>query len=167
MHRLKERLRKRKWEGSDIKKALSALDSQSSHHHHIVLQFSVITSILMILLGNFLASLVLIPPLLALDGWFLYAVVGLLGFCLGLLFEILTRSISSLEHEHHVLLSLFIPFAALLSVLYICMFSNDIAQGLGIGNTQNPDWVSLAYAIAFVLPYAYFKFYLKKHYYSG
>jgi len=167
MHRLQERLTKKRWESHDIKKTLKALDFPSTHRHIIVRHVSVITSILMILLGNFLASLAFIPLMLALKGWFLYFIVALVGFGIGLLFEILTRSISSLEHEHHVLLSLFIPFAALLTVIYIAVFANDIAFGFGIRNEHNPYWISITYAAAFLLPYAYYKFYLKKHYYSG
>ncbi len=167
MQRLARRLRQKKWEIGEIKEAISVLHSASTKRHRIVSYISTIVAIVMILAGNFIASLIFIPLMLALNGWFLYFIVALTGIGLGLLFEILTRSIAALQSRHHVLLGMLIPLAALLSTLFIVVFSNGIALEFGIGNEHNPYYIAMTYALAFLAPYAHYKFVLRKHYYSG
>jgi hypothetical protein len=165
--RLHAKLKEKRWEHKDITKTLDALKKASLQQRRHVHNATVITALLVMGIGNILAALVLVPLMLGLQGWFLYAMVMLLGIGMGMLFDTLTRSIESLETEHHLLFSLVMPFLALISVLFMAVFANDAASSFGIRNVHNPYTVAFLYAAAFLLPYAYAKFVLKKHYYSG
>ncbi len=165
--RLREKLKRRNWSHEEISKTLHALKAPSKQQHRHLHHATIIASLLVMGLGNVLIALLLIPLLLGLKGWFLYALIALLGMGMGLLFEILTRSIESLEHEHHVLFSLIMPFLALISVLFASAYANDVASSFGFTNVHNPYAIALLYAACFLLPYAYAKFILKKHYYPS
>jgi len=157
--------RRKRWEGDAVVR-LRSLHYAASKEHHMLHHASLMVSVVAIVIGNLLVSLIFIPLMLALDGWFLYFLIALTGFGMGLLFEILTRSIPSLEHHHHLLLGILVPFCAILSVLFIAGFANGLASGIGIGNGHNPQLAAGTYALAFLAPYAYYRFVLGKRYYS-
>jgi hypothetical protein len=164
---LHKKLQQKKWEHEDIRKTLDAIKSASHKEHRHIHNATIVASLLMMGLGNLLVAIVLVPLMLGLQGWFLYALVATLGIGMGLLFEVLTRSIESLESEHHLFFSLIMPFLALISVLFMSAFANDAAQTFGITNVHNPYTIAFLYAGCFLLPYAYSKFILKRHYYTG
>ncbi len=164
---LHKKLKQKKWEHGDIAKTLDALKQASQKQHKHIHHATIIVSLLVMGLGNLLVAIILVPLMLGLKGWFLYALVAVLGIGMGILFEILTRSIESLENEHHLLFSLVMPFLALISVLFMATYANDAAQSFGITNVHNPYTVAFLYAGCFLLPYAYSKFVLKRNYYSG
>jgi hypothetical protein len=167
---LHKKLKQKKWEHKDIEQTLDALKKakyaskiEHKHIHHA----TIVVSLLVMGLGNLLVAIILVPLMLGLTGWFLYALIAVLGIGMGLLFEVLTRSIESLESEHHILFSLIMPFLALISVLFTSTYANDAARLFGIANVHNPYIISFLYALCFLVPYAYSKFILKRHYYSG
>ncbi len=164
---LKERLRMRRWEAPHIRRAIQALHREPSLYHQRINGLIIFISVVGIILGNLLLSLLLIPLMLSLSGIFLYVIIIVLGAIIGFMFEMLTRSIQTLEHHHHVLLSISIPLLSLLTTISIALYANDLALQSGIGHPQNPYLIALIYALSFLAPYAYCKFILKKHYYSG
>ena len=163
---LKKKLTQKNWEHADITKTLQALKQASKQQQASLRHAMILVSLLVMGVGNLLVSVLLVPLLLGLQGWFLFGIIVLLGIIMGTLFEILTRSIESLESEHHLLFSMIMPILALASVLFMSVFANDVAFSFGIRNVHNPFVVAFLYAIAFLAPYAYAKFILKKHYYS-
>jgi hypothetical protein len=167
---LGKKIKQKNWESEDIKKTLAALESarrNSGAKHHQVRQALIVVSLLTVGLGNLLIAILLVPLMLALQGIFLYLIVALLGFMMGLLFEILTRSIESLHTDHHILFSLIMPILALISVLFMASLANDAASFFGVRNTHNPYTVGFLYSGAFLLPYAIAKFMFKKQYCSS
>src|SRR3989338_8764393 len=141
MH-LHKRLRQKKWEHKDITKTLDILNKSSRGENRHLHHATIIISLLVMGFGNLLVAIILVPLMLGLRGWFFYALVATLGIIMGLLFEILTRSIESLEHEHHVLFSLVMPLIALIGVLFMAAFANDAARVFGISNMHNPYTVA-------------------------
>lgn len=167
---LHNKLKQKKWSHKDIEQTLDALKEAkraSSNQHRHIHRATIIISLLVMGLGNLLVAIILVPLMLGLKGWFLFTLVAVLGIGMGFLFEVLTRSIESLETEHHILFSLIMPFLALISVLFTSAYANDAARIFGITNVHNPYSVAFLYAACFLMPYAYSKFVLKRHYYSG
>ena len=164
---LHAKLKQKKWEHQDITKTIDTLKNASRKEHKHIHHATIVLSLLVMGIGNLLVAIILVPLMLGLKGWFLYALVAILGIAMGMLFEILTRSIESLENEHHLLFSLVMPFLALISVLFMAAYANDAAYTFGVTNVHNPYTIAFLYAACFLLPYAYAKFVLKKHYYSG
>lgn len=163
---LRKRLEEKKWAKTEIDKVLKVAEKARRSQSRTLNHATLILSLSVIILGNILVSIALIPPLLSLDGVFLYGVIALVGLSMGLFFEILTRSID-LDRQHHVAFSILMPSLALITVLVIVVYANALDFSLGIRNEHNPYWISLTYALAFLLPYLYYKFFLGKHYYSG
>ncbi|HIJ18659.1 TPA: hypothetical protein HA372_03160, partial [Candidatus Woesearchaeota archaeon] len=151
----------------DPTERLRALQQSASREHRALRHAALFISVAAMIVGNVLVPLIFIPLMLALKGWFLYALITLTGFGMGLLFEILTRSIASLGQHHHILLGMLVPLCAIVGVLFIADFANDIASGFGIGSTHSPQLVAAAYALAFLAPYAHYRFVLRKRHYLG
>ena len=109
-------------------------------------------------MGNFIISITLIPFILALNGAPLYLIVITLGLAFGLLFELLLRTIENLGTKHHLFFGIIIPLLTLINFIII---SNNMKQLIGIESPQNLLVVGSVYAIAFILPYISYQFFLK------
>ncbi len=105
-------------------------------------------------LANFIISVILVPIMLVMSGFYLYGSVMFIGFCFGFLLYSILVSIEKLETKHHILMGLFIPAIALINVLIFTKLSNDLIDFLGLNTPKhNPLSLAAAYAVAFVLPY--------------
>ncbi|MDP7323586.1 MAG: hypothetical protein QF632_02380 [Candidatus Woesearchaeota archaeon] len=109
------------------------------------------------IVGNFVISIPLILFLFVLSPWQIYLVIVLLAGGFGFLIEILIRDIEHLEMRHHVGFGLVIPIIAVVNVFFI----TNVVNQLKVVGKFNPLVVGLVYAIAFILPYVYYKFYKK------
>ena len=121
-------------------------------------------SFLIAIIGNFIISLGMIPFLISLDKLKLYFIVIIVGLSFGLLCELLIRSIWHFETKHHILFLTVIPLIAVVSFTLIPAVSSELnslsgAQYFQI--KQNPVFVGIAYAVAFILPYLTYQFFLK------
>ncbi len=106
------------------------------------------------MVGNFIVSVVLVPFLLLLTGWGLYAAVFVIGAAFGLLFNVLIQYIEELGEGQHIIAGAFIPALALVNVYIIAHFSNRLEILLQLENpAHSPLLISITYVVAFVLPY--------------
>lgn len=170
MERLKKRLEEKGWSKQDINKTIKIVEEAKEKKHPAIklLDRSVYwIALILAIIGNFIISVALIPFLMALKSIQLFSVIVVLGFSFGLLFELLIRSIEHLEAKHHIFLSILIPVVAIINVFIITLVSNNIEKIFKIDNPQNPYIVGIVYAIAFILPFVFYKLVMKKGYYSG
>ena len=169
MQNLVNRLEKRGWSQKDIQKAVGIIDTakkvKTTESRFLEKRIYFIL-LLVIIAANFAISLALIPILIALEGFYLYFIIVVLGIVFGLLFELVIRSIEHLERKHHLVLAFFIPLAALINAAVISQMSNKFESAFRINNYHEPIFVGIAYAVSFVLPYIVYRFILRIEYYS-
>lgn len=113
------------------------------------------TSLIVLLVCNFVMSVTLIPFILVLSGFKFYLLVALLGFVFGFLFNIIINDIEHIEAKHHVFAVVFIPFVAIINIWIMVGVSNKIASMLNILKYEDPLLPGMLYTIVFILPYAF------------
>ena len=163
MQDIKKRLIEKGWKKEDINKTLGIIEKAKENKHpkiKILDKAVYWISLLIAVTGNFIISISLIPFLLALKSFQLYAAVITIGVSFGLLFELLIRTIE-LQTKHHIFLGIFIPVIAVVNVFMIVLFSNNFMQSINIQNPQNPLFVGAVYAIFFMIPYISYNAFLK------
>lgn len=169
VERLAGRLRKKGWQKEHIRKAVELINNAKQNRHPgIKLMDSLVYWFLLLLIaaGNFTISIGLLPLLLALEGILLYPIVIAVAMAFGLLFELAIRSIEHLEIKHHFFLALVIPLIAAINFLVMAQFAREAQISLGMAERHDYISLSIAYTAAFIIPYIYCKFVLKKGYYS-
>ena len=155
MQNIKKSLAEKGWSKKDISRAVKIIEKAKENKHPKIkiLDKSVYwISLLLAILGNFIISVSLIPVLLVLKNFQLYAVIITMGVSFGLLFELLIRTIE-LKTHHHIFLSILMPLVALINIMIIGVISNNLEKIISLQNQQNPFFVGIAYALSFMLPY--------------
>lgn len=161
----KEHLEKKGWHQKEITRAVKVVSRKKESK---ILRYTTLIVVLSVfLIGNIVAAFSLIPAFIALEGAFLYVVVVAVGLVVGLLFEIVTRSMGFLDAEHHLSISIFVPLLAFGSISFLIFQINEAILSLNIQGYHNPFLIGVVYAAAFMVPYIYYKFILEKHVYSG
>lgn len=147
-------LKKEGWTKEEIKEAQEVLDRAKHHDVH----FSKIvfwSALLVIILGNIVVSLILLPFLIVFHTWILYSVVTLIALVMGSLYSFLIMDIGHLERKHHILASIIVPVIGLFNFLIIVLVSNTYIAKLPFNNTPHNQWVvSIIFAVAFIIPFA-------------
>ena len=167
--KLEAKLRKKGWEKKHIHRVIRIIDeADAKKHSSVKLMDAHVYWILLVVIAiaNFAISIALLPSVMALSGIFLYVVLATAGLIFGLAFELVIRSIEHLEYKHHVALGFIIPAVAAINVFFMAAMADDVKTSIGFENIQSPFLISIVYAIAFVLPFIWYKFALKKDYYS-
>ena len=109
-------LKEKGWSEKEIVHAEEALNRAERHDVH----FSKIvfwSALIVTIFGNFIVSLVLIPFLIVLNKFVLYAVVVLLAGSIGFLYKLLITDIGHLEKKHHIAASIFVPLIAIANIV--------------------------------------------------
>ena len=149
----KQKLLQKGWNDQDIQKAEAILHKEE-YHYVFFAKIVFLSAVVVITISNIAISLVLIPFLVALQYWFLYLVVIILGAVVGSLYTFLVTNIGHLEQKHHQAASILVPIIALTNVVFIVLVSNQLITDIHAQTTQHSlFFVSLAFAGAFVLPY--------------
>ena len=164
MRDIKKRLEQKGWSKKDISKTVRIIEQAKANKHpkiKILDKLVFWASLVVAIIGNFIISISLIPILLALNNLPLYIVLITLGVAFGLLFELLIRTIEHLEAKHHIFLGIIIPTIAIINVIIIVAFSNNLEKIINIENPHSPLLVGVIYAFAFMLPYLVYQLFLK------
>lgn len=170
MHKLIERLEKRGWNEKEIVRAVEIIHNakQLKTPETRFLEKRVYWVLLFVIIaGNFAVSVAIVPALVALKGPFLYALIGLIGFVFGLLYELVIRGIEHLGKTHHIMLAIIIPMTALANFFVVSNMSNRLANELSVGAVHNSLAIAAVYSASLVLPYIIYRFVLRKDYYSA
>lgn len=143
------------WTEEKLKKAEK--DLRREHVHDVRLAKIVFWStILVIVVGNLLMSVALIPFLAVLNRWFLDLVIVILGLVVGFLFNFLLTSVEHLEKHHKIIAAIIIPIIALANVVFIVLVANEMIESILIDNARHNPWlIGVLYGVAFILPYVF------------
>lgn len=168
MHNLADRLEKKGWKRKEIIKTLGIIKNAKKNKPEgtaFIERRIFWILLLLIIAANFSVSVALLPLLIALKGYLLYAAVILLGLVFGFLFELVIRGMEHLEKHHHLFLAFLMLAVSLANIFAISHISNNLSRNLNLANVHNPIAISIIYAVSFAMPYVYCRFVLKKSYY--
>lgn len=120
-------------------------------------------ALFLVLVGNFVMTVVLIPFMLFANPIYLYPTMMFLGIVIGALFDLIILDIEKTEHIDVFKPGPFLFAVSLINIFIITKLSNQLAQQLnwerGIHYTL---LVSAVYVIGFMAPYLYTRKYRKK-----
>jgi len=115
-----------------------------------------------ILIGNLLIGIVLIPFLFVMNRLIFDLVILVFGFCFGLLTCIVFRDLEYLEKKHRMFLLLVVPVIALVNLLSVYLVAKRLNELFAIGALrENPFVMILLYVVSFLTPYFYWLIYRK------
>ena len=133
--------------------------SQEQASPHIELLFWI--TLFVILISNFMYTIVIIPLILLSSGASLLVII-LLGFLAGYIFSHLMKSIQRLGMKHHLIAAILIPGLSAANLFIMIGISGKISQILGMPASQSPYSLFIAYTIAFLAPYLWLNVLKKK-----
>ena len=109
--------------------------------------------LLIAILANLILSVVLVPLLLVLKGWYLYFTLAVIAFCFGWVFSFILHSIEQLKTQQHIIAGLFIPAIALITIGMFTILSNKLIVLMKLATPEHsPVLVAFVYVIAYVVP---------------
>lgn len=156
----------KRWDKQEVEKAVRILKEAENKKTGWIkaLDKSVYWVFLIVaILGNIAVSVMLIPILLVLRSFMLYFVIAVLGASFGFIFDLLIRDMEHLEKRHHVIAGFFVPMIAVVNLYIVTVMTNKLEITLRLNNDQHSLLlVGFVYAIAFILPYFYYKVVKKK-----
>ena len=164
----KTRLARKGWSTEEIKKAEDIVEARHLHdksrsivHTNRILFWGMM---LVIILGNAVVALVLIPILLVMNRIGADIFVVIIGFAIGLLFNFLVWDIEEhLTRNYHLLATIIIPILAVINLYAIVRITNAINDVFEItAIREDPLTISALYVIAFLIPYLWTLFVKKK-----
>lgn len=158
MKDIRKKMAKKGWDKKEVDDAIrrmSATEKITKHRQYYLHYAGLMywTTLLVLLVSNFLVAIVLVPFLVVINTGFVYFIIGLLGLVFGILFNHLIRDIEQLERRHHFLAAIFIPVVAVLNLFAIVPVTNSVRIMLKVGELQNPLVIAAAYVCMFLLPY--------------
>ncbi|MFC1754002.1 hypothetical protein ACFL96_11530 [Thermoproteota archaeon] len=155
---LAEKLKEKGWTDEEISKTLDIVYSEEKREKHIeykkeMNQVVYWTTLLVLTIGNFLVSILLIPFLIAMQPYQLVIIVAVLGLVIGLLFDFIIKDIEHIERQHHVIAAIFIPALALINIFVMLSIAKSISLRLGLEMYESPILIAVVYVVAFLIPY--------------
>jgi hypothetical protein len=149
----KAQLREKGWSTTEVDHAAAILEKAAQHDLHFS-KMVFWSALVVIIFANLLISLILIPFLIVLNTYILFALLVLLGGTIGFLYNFLITDIGLLEKKQHRRASVIIPLIALGNMLVMVWVSNRFITDLQVQNTPHNIWVvSGVFVVAFILPY--------------
>jgi hypothetical protein len=118
-------------------------------------------ALVVLVVCNFVISIVLIPFLIILEPVPLYMIIGLLGFMFGSLFKLVLTSIEGLDIKKQSFANFFIPALSVINIAVISTLANKMDDMLQLNVKENPATLGLFYALTFILPFIYLQVYDK------
>ena len=156
---LPQRLLSKGWTASEVARVTraAAIAEKTKSKWMLVLDEFLYWGVLLIgVLGNLIFSILIVPILLALDGFSLYSSLVLLGLAFGALMVVVLKEAEKAIYKQHIIAGLFLPALALINVYVMSTLANRFAINVGLAfATHSPVWVSVAYVMGFVTPYVY------------
>ena len=149
----REELQQKGWREDELVKA-EAILNRSTKHDIFFSKIVFWSAMVVIVFANLLISVILIPFLIALYDFVLYAIVAVLGLVIGFLYNFLITDIGLLETKHHRAASVIIPIVAMGNVVIMVVTSNRFIESIQLNNSPHNPWIVAAvFGGAFILPY--------------
>jgi len=109
----------------------------------------------LVIVGNFIISVVLVPFFLVFRGFFLYFSLFFIGLSFGCLFGFILASLERMKTRQHIIWSIFIPALALINVGIFAVLSNKLIYLMKLSTpAHNPMLVGACYVFGYVIPSA-------------
>ncbi len=105
------------------------------------------------IIGNMIASLILIPFMISFSGNVLYTFVAILGLGIGIFLDLIIHDMEHLTTKHHVMAGLFIIALAIVSLVYMPTFATHFIRVAGLTVPHRPMIIGVVYTVALILPY--------------
>ncbi|MBW2973226.1 hypothetical protein KY346_02440 [Candidatus Woesearchaeota archaeon] len=156
---LRKAIEKKPWAPEEKARVLDIIErgrKQKPRRVRIADELAYWMFLLLAIVGNFVLSVILVPFMLILSGFYLFGLLFLLGFAFGLLINVILKEIQKIEVKQHIIPILLIVALALINIYIIARFTNKLELLLQLPTpAHNPLLVSATYVIAFTLPYLY------------
>ncbi|MDO8740679.1 MAG: hypothetical protein Q7J54_03880 [Candidatus Woesearchaeota archaeon] len=150
MSTLQQRLKQKGWSDAEVARVSNVFGKKELKRGKFVYWFSLVVAIV----GNGILSVVLVPFLLTLKGFFLYAIIIMIGIAFGSLFNLLLKDIETADEKQHVIAWVFIPAIAIINIYFMTDMANYLIKLLKLTNPlQDPFFVSIVYVFSFSIPY--------------
>ena len=164
---LELKLKKRGWSRAEIDKTMRTIhrgEHKKSLFSKFLERMIFWLALFICLVGNFFISMMLIPMLLLIKGNFFYFILIIVGFTVGILFELIVCSLENMEKKKYVISGIFVPFLSLINIFLISQLSNNFSSLMHVSaGYHDPLIVSLIYVISFMIPYFVHKINLFKN----
>ena len=150
-----EKLKAKGWSEEDIEKYRKTMEKHrpylesTKNFHRLAYWFS----LLILTICNLFIAVFLVPFLLALQGVFVYVIVGVLGTIFGLLFSRVIQDIEHIEMHHHIFAAVFIPMIAVINIFVMVAATNKISEIFQLTLKLHPIILSCIYVACFLTPY--------------
>lgn len=149
----RQKLKEKGWADHEISHAEEVIERKRAEDVY----FSKIvfwSALVVIVFGNLVVSLILIPFLVVLNSTTLYAIIVLLAGTMGYLYKFLITDIGHLDKKHHQLASVIIPVIALINLVVMVTASNRFIIDIKAENPLHNVWLSsILFAVVFIIPY--------------
>ncbi len=159
MESLKEAVAQKPWSPEEKERVLGIIErGRKKKSQKIKFLDEVVYWVFLIIsiLGNFIFSVVLVPFMLILTGFYLFAVLFIIGFAFGMLINSIMREMQKIEAKKHIIPILLIVALALINVYIITTFTNRLEVLLEVATpAHDPIMISATYSLAFILPYLF------------
>lgn len=156
---LKEAIQKKPWSPEEKQRVLKIIEegkTKKSKLLHFLDELVYWVFLFIAIFGNFILSVVLVPFMLILTGFYLFIVLFIIGFAFGMLINAILKEIQKVEEKKHIIPVLLIVALALINIYIITRFTNQLEGLLELTTpAHNPVLISATYALAFILPYLY------------
>ncbi|RMF54513.1 hypothetical protein D6745_05110 [Candidatus Woesearchaeota archaeon] len=157
MKELVRRLEKKGWIREEIEKVcviLKRAQINKSKGIRVFEHFAYWLVLAIILIGNGIISLSLVPLILVFDDFNLYITIIVAGLVFGVLFDSLLSD-ASLTNHHYILNMIMLPVIAAVIFVLITIITNYLGLILELNvPMHNPIMVGIIYAIAIILPHS-------------
>ena len=156
----RERLRKKGWTEKEIYKALRLLHLSHEKKTKFVKSLDFLVYwflLLLVILGNFIISVTIVPILLVMSGAFLIFMLIFIALVFGYLFTKVIIEVQHFQKSKVVVAELLIPAIGLINIYMIAKLTNLLAVLMELkGGIHNPIAVSFLYVFSFSIPRIYF-----------
>ncbi len=145
------------WTDEKLEKAERVL-KRVQEHEVFFSQIVFWSAILVVMVGNLLMSIALIPFLAVLNKWFLDIIILVMGLVMGFLFHFLITNTGHLERHHHLLAAIILPVVALVNMVFVVLVANQMIEAIQIANVRHNPWlIGVLYGAVFIFPYVFYR----------
>ncbi|MBT3407527.1 hypothetical protein HOK68_02005 [Candidatus Woesearchaeota archaeon] len=161
--KLYKKLKQKKWSEEEILKTANII--KRNKQKSINLEFQYFLILLLCIIGNLLASILVIPILIKFNNnfAFVYVFITIIAFVFGVLINYALGELEIIDDKYSTLVLIFVSFIIIFNSVNVLDFSNTITQNilLSLGRESimlEPFAIGLIYFIAYLIPYSSFRY---------
>lgn len=155
------RLAEKGWSDEEIEKTMDLLEKARQNRHPYIFLLDKIVywmALVLIIVGNFTFSFILIPLLITFNNFSLYFIILLLSATFGIIMSVVIKDIEHLEVKHHVTLLLVVPIVGIINFFFVVKATNNDIMANVLQIYHNPWIIGIIYLAGFLIPYIYLVF---------